>query len=145
MTARTAPVEVRTPVADCNNFMNLREEEAAAHAQIESLKPRIMALVAKGKQKGSIEGSRENKSGKFIITLIGRDMRVPDEEKTLALLREKIEDHPQFRDVIVDKPSIDRDRFAEMIEQGIVTNADLRKILRGANTVYPQVRFKPGQ
>jgi len=145
MTARTAPVEVRTPAADCNHFITLREEEAAAHAQIETLKPRIMALVAKGKQKGTIEGIRDGKSGKFFITIIGRDVRVPDEEKTLELLRSKFVDHPQYKDVIVNKPSINRDRFAEMIEKGIVTNADLRKILKGSNTSYPTVRFKPGQ
>lgn len=140
---KSAPVEVGTPIEDLNHFLDLREEANSIDAQIETLKPRVSGIVPEGRKTLTLEGRRKDERGRFHITIVTSDRREFDEEKTVALLMEKIGNDKALQGALVVKTTFDQDALAELIERGVVTRAEVRRILTGKISVYPKVTFKP--
>lgn len=135
---KSQPVEVGTPLDDLNRFVDLREEADSINAQVESLKPRILDIIPEDRKTLTLVGSRNGDSGRFVVTKVVRDYRQFNEEKTIELLTEK-----KLTKAIINKPVVDQDQLAEYVERGLITKAELRKILTGTVSTFPMVKFKP--
>lgn len=144
---KSTPVEVKTPIEDLNQFLDLREEANSIDALIETLKSRVLDIVPEGRSRVTLEGNRKNERGRFNVTAVTRDLREFDEEKTVELLKEKIDNATgtaeSLHDVLVTKITFDHDKLAALIERGVVTKAELRRILTGRISTFPKVTFKP--
>jgi hypothetical protein len=138
--AKPALVEVHDPATTCSKFMDLREQEAAAEAGIKILKPIIAKLVGRGKKKTDLEGFRDGKKGKFIVTIVPRDLRKPAQGPTVEWL--KANDH---WNAIKTVEMYDEEKLAKLIEDGDLDKDTLRTLLVGTASSYPTVVFKPGQ
>ena len=128
---------------DLNHFLDLREEQNSIEAQINTLKGRVVDIVPEGRKTLTLEGLRKNERGRFQVTLVTRDNREYDEEKTVTLLEEKIDHDKSLQDALVVKTTFDQERVDGLVESGVITRAELRRILVGKVSTFPKVTFKP--
>lgn len=147
--AKTPLVELHDDVTNLNMFMDLREQHESIEAKIEILKPVVRKIVQRGKSKNSIDGMRSGQKGKFVITIVPRDLRKPDNAKTIALLRSKgihaVKVDGEMRPVVKTIEVYDPDAFAKLVQEGTLTREEILSVLAGSVTSYPRVVFKPGQ